>query len=103
MAKFSARRYLLMGRVQGVGCRAQVLEIAEGIGHLAGYVRNLTDGRVEVRVKGPDWRVADFERALRESLRPPVRIEGIESEDLPTTFTAAGFVVGATVSPGTDN
>lgn len=75
------------------------MEIAEGIGHIAGFVRNLTDGRVEVRAKGPDWRMADFEKLLRGGLRPPVRIEGVEEELLPVSFSAAGFGVGPTSSP----
>ena len=99
---FVSKRYLLSGRVQGVGCRAQILSLADGIGHLAGFVRNLTDGRVEVCVKGPDWRMADFDRILRTGLHPPVRIEHVESFDLPG-FTAAGFTIGATVDPTTDN
>jgi len=99
---FVSKRYLLSGRVQGVGCRAQILALADGIGHLAGFVRNLSDGRVEVRVKGPDWRMKDFDQALRSQLRPPVRIEDVESSEL-SGFRAAGFTIAPTVHPETDN
>ncbi|HUJ23332.1 MAG TPA: acylphosphatase [Bryobacteraceae bacterium] len=41
------KRYLVWGRVQGVGFRYFVQRIAEDLG-VNGYTRNLDDGRVEV-------------------------------------------------------
>lgn len=46
-----AERFLVSGRVQGVGYRAFVRRIAEPLG-LAGHARNLPDGRVEVIARG---------------------------------------------------
>jgi acylphosphatase len=46
-----ARRYLVSGRVQGVGFRNFVEHTAEKIG-LDGYVRNRRDGHVEVLAIG---------------------------------------------------
>jgi len=59
-----ARRYLVRGRVQGVGFRYFAEERArlEGIG---GFVRNLPDGRVEVVAEGDAEAVTRFERAIR--------------------------------------
>ena len=59
-----ARRYLVRGRVQGVGFRYFAEERAqlEGIG---GFVRNLPDGRVEVVAAGEAEAVMRFERAIR--------------------------------------
>jgi acylphosphatase len=48
----TARRYLVRGRVQGVGFRWFVQQAAAGL-QLTGYVRNLDDGRVEVYASGP--------------------------------------------------
>jgi acylphosphatase len=49
-----ARRYLIRGRVQGVGFRYFVENVAGGLG-ISGYTRNLDDGRVEVYAEGsPD-------------------------------------------------
>lgn len=47
-----ARRWLVRGRVQGVGFRWFVVREAESL-RLGGYTRNLDDGRVEVYAVGP--------------------------------------------------
>lgn len=58
-----ARRFLVSGRVQGVGFRyfAQEAAIAEG---LSGWVRNLPDGRVEVVAEGDREAMERFHRQL---------------------------------------
>jgi acylphosphatase len=43
---------VVSGRVQGVGFRYYVIEKARGYG-VTGYVRNLSDGRVEAVIEGP--------------------------------------------------
>jgi acylphosphatase len=47
-----ARRYFVSGIVQGVGFRYFTQDEADRLG-LAGFVRNLRDGRVEVYAIGP--------------------------------------------------
>ncbi|MFB3778578.1 MAG: acylphosphatase [Bryobacteraceae bacterium] len=51
MSKKTARRYLVRGRVQGVGYRYFVERIAGQLG-LTGYAKNLDDGSVEVYAVG---------------------------------------------------
>jgi len=46
-----ARKYLFDGRVQGVGFRYATKQIAKGFDVL-GTVRNLDDGRVELKLMG---------------------------------------------------
>ncbi|MBC7925335.1 MAG: acylphosphatase [Bryobacteraceae bacterium] len=46
-----SRRYFVSGRVQGVGFRHFVNKHAQALG-MAGYTRNLDDGRVEVYAIG---------------------------------------------------
>ena len=57
-------RFLVSGLVQGVGFRWFVALHARALG-LAGYARNLPDGRVEVVVSGPDDALPALERLLR--------------------------------------
>jgi acylphosphatase len=47
------------GRVQGVGFRFTVRHIAKGF-DVTGWVRNLSDGRVELQVTGQEYEVRAF-------------------------------------------
>jgi acylphosphatase len=77
----TSRRWLLSGRVQGVGFRWFVRQAAEEDG-LTGWVRNLADGRVEVQAAGPEEALGALERRLREG-PPAARVEAVETT--PTT------------------
>jgi acylphosphatase len=60
------RRVILFGgRVQGVGFRYTTIELAEDL-PLAGTVRNLSDGRVELIVEGPPASIDQLVKLLRE-------------------------------------
>ena len=59
-----ARRYVIGGRVQGVGFRYFAADAAAREG-IAGWVRNLADGRVEIAAEGDAAAVDRFERAVR--------------------------------------
>lgn len=53
------------GRVQGVGFRWQVLDHAERLG-LAGTVKNLPGGTVEVVAQGDEATLSQFLQAVKE-------------------------------------
>jgi acylphosphatase len=59
-----ARRWLIHGRVQGVGYRYFVERSAVELG-LKGYARNLDDGRVEVYAAGAKDKIAKLAGLLR--------------------------------------
>lgn len=53
------RHFLVSGRVQGVGFRYFVAREARSLG-LAGWVRNLPDGRVETTARGDSGQLEAF-------------------------------------------
>jgi len=59
-----ARRFLVSGRVQGVGFRWFVIEAASAEG-ITGWVRNSPDGTVEVVAEGDAESMERFERRVR--------------------------------------
>lgn len=54
------------GRVQGVGFRWTTREIAKGF-EVAGHVKNLDDGRVELVAEGDENELKEFLQAIRTS------------------------------------
>ena len=71
------RRLVVRGIVQGVGFRVSVARRAHGV---AGWVRNLPDGRVEVVLEGEPEAVDAVEAFVREGPRG-AQVEGVEASD----------------------
>ena len=86
-----ARRYLVRGRVQGVGFRFYVQEAARREG-VQGFVRNLPDGRVEVLAEGEADAILRVELSVR---RGPfgARVDDVETELLEPSGRFVGFSV----------
>ena len=84
----AARRFLVSGRVQGVFYRNWTVGEARALG-LAGWVRNLRSGEVEILAIGPEQAIETLAERCRTG--PPaaivdhVRVEPAEEEGL-TTF-----------------
>ena len=57
---------LYSGRVQGVGFRYTVKQVATGF-EVTGTVRNLADGRVELIAEGDVAELKAFQRAVRDA------------------------------------
>ncbi len=76
----SARRWLISGRVQGVGFRWFVLREAENLG-VRGWARNLPDGKVEVEGVAAPQTLDRFEQAL-ETGPMLARVDNVEKVDL---------------------
>jgi acylphosphatase len=85
-----SRRFLVSGRVQGVGFRFFAADAARREG-LSGSVRNLDDGRVEAIADGESDSVVRFERALRQG-PSRARVEYVQVEDI-EPVTAHGFTI----------
>jgi acylphosphatase len=86
-----ARRFVVSGRVTGVGFRYFTRDVARREG-LTGVVRNLSDGRVEAIAEGDEPSVTRLEVAVR---RGPsrARVERVEVDELPPTGGYVGFTV----------
>ena len=86
-----ARRYLVRGRVQGVGFRWFVEREAH-ILQIAGWVRNNPDGTVEVLAQGTREQLAGLHSRLREGPRA-ARVDEVEVPDADSTPGLASFQV----------
>lgn len=87
----TARHVLFEGRVQGIGFRYSVRQIATGF-DLTGWVRNLPDGRVELLAAGAPAELDAFLQAIRDShLAAFIRKETIAS--VPDPGTLRGFEI----------
>ncbi|MGH9555516.1 MAG: acylphosphatase [Terriglobales bacterium] len=75
------RRYLVCGRVQGVGFRWFVEAEARTLG-LAGWVRNNPDGSVEVLAVGSREQLAALRGRLQQGPRAS-RVDAVEESEAP--------------------
>ena len=83
-------RFLVHGRVQGVGFRWWVWRQATGLG-LRGLARNLRDGSVEVIAEGSESALGDLERALAQG-PPAAQVERVERSPVsPEVAIPSGF------------
>jgi acylphosphatase len=89
-------RYLVSGRVQGVGYRYFVFREAQHLG-LSGFVRNLRDGRVEVVAAGSEEKLGRLEALLwRGPLMANVEMVEVEPAEAPEQD---GFYIASSRRP----
>ena len=88
-----ARRYVVRGRVQGVGFRWFVEREAHLLG-VAGWVRNRSDGSVEVLAQGSADQLAGLHGKLREGPRASrvdeVQVSNVQPDDAIRSFRIEG-------------
>jgi acylphosphatase len=93
MPDLETRRYVISGRVQGVGFRWFVEREAAQIG-VAGWVRNCDNGDVEVMASG----TPDQLRALRQKLQQgprAARVDHVSEAKAPLLETSSFQIKGA--------
>jgi acylphosphatase len=83
------KRLLYSGRVQGVGFRATARALSSRF-PVAGYVRNLPSGEVELVAEGEPDAVANFLAAVRSAFQ--FDITGVSEQDEPPSGLK-GFTV----------
>ncbi|MBI4484354.1 MAG: acylphosphatase [Acidobacteria bacterium] len=90
----TARRFLISGRVQGVGFRYFAYELGQRLG-LVGFVRNLPDGRVEACAEGDLELLQQFHRELGRGPRwatvADIRVEEVEASGKYHRFQIEGW------------
>jgi acylphosphatase len=86
-----ARRFLISGRVQGVGFRYFAQDAARREG-LHGFVSNHADGTVEAVAEGESEALERFERAIR---RGPSRsrVEQVMIDEVEPRGSSTGFEI----------
>ena len=88
MGANKARRFLVSGRVQGVGYRYFAERSAHATG-VTGWVTNLDDGRVEAYANGTPAQLDDFEARLRLGPRF-AEVRSVETTEVPV-LELSGF------------
>ena len=78
-SELETRRFLVTGRVQGVGFRWFVEREARTLG-LAGWVRNNLDGSVEVLASGTHEQLSALRSRLRQGPRA-ARVDHVEESE----------------------
>jgi acylphosphatase len=84
-----AKRYVVRGRVQGVGFRWFVEREAHMLG-IAGWVRNNHDGSVEVLAQGTRDQLSGLHSRLREGPRA-ARVDAVEVDEARPTEELNSF------------
>jgi acylphosphatase len=88
MADVHHESIFFTGRVQGVGFRYTALQVAKEF-EVSGYVRNLSDGRVQLEVEGDAVEVKRYVEAIEERMHGYVR--SIERTADSRSASFAGF------------
>ena len=81
----TAKHIFYSGRVQGVGFRFTAHRIASRY-DLTGFVRNMTDGRVEMLVQGSEQDVDDCLEDIADTFGDSIRNSQVENEELSTDY-----------------
>ncbi len=85
-----AKRVIFEGRVQGVGFRYTVKDLARGF-DVCGWVKNLADGSVELQVMGDSDEVESFIREISEESNVAHHIKNLTAETIPPLENCTGF------------
>lgn len=87
-----AKRVIFKGRVQGVGFRSVVLDLARSF-EVCGWVKNLPDGRVEMEIMGEPGEVEAFIKEIAEESNVAHHVRSMMVEAIPLLTGVVGFRV----------
>lgn len=86
------KQVIFEGRVQGVGFRYSVKDLARGF-DVCGWVKNLTDGSVELQVMGEDSEVDAFIQEITEESDVAHHIKNVTVSKQPLLENCVGFKI----------
>jgi len=86
-----AKRYLVRGRVQGVGYRYYAQGIADRLG-VTGFVRNLRSGEVEVHAEADQATLQLFRQELERGPRM-AHVTEVTETDIPASGSFSSFLI----------
>mgnify|MGYP002630853460 FL=1 len=89
-----AKRAIFEGRVQGVGFRYTVKQLATGFDVL-GNVKNLPEGTVELNLMGEEDEVAEFLNEIVEESTLSHYIKTMQLVEIPLLENVKGFTISA--------
>jgi acylphosphatase len=89
-----AKRVIFEGRVQGVGFRYTVKQLAMGF-DVIGDVKNLPDGTVELNLMGEEDEVDEFIREIVEESTLAHFIKNVLSTEIPPLENVRGFRISS--------
>lgn len=89
-----SKRAIFEGRVQGVGFRYAVKQIALGF-DVCGWVKNLPDGTVELHINGEEEEIDEFFREIVEESAMAHNIKNMYANETDLQENAKGFVIAS--------
>jgi acylphosphatase len=89
-----AKRTIFEGRVQGVGFRYTVKQLATGF-DVIGDVKNLPEGTVELNLMGEQEEVEEFLKEIIEESTLSHYIKNVHSTEIPPLENVKGFTISA--------
>ncbi|MDB4054488.1 acylphosphatase [Akkermansiaceae bacterium] len=89
-----AKRATFEGRVQGVGFRYSVKQLATGF-DVIGNVKNLPEGTVELNLMGEEDEVAEFLNEIVEESTLSHYIKTMQLVEIPLLENVKGFTISA--------
>ena len=87
-----AKRVIFTGRVQNVGFRYTVKDLARAF-DVRGWVKNLPDGTVELQVMGEPDEVKAFIKEVAEESNVAHHIKSLMAETIPISDDVTGFKI----------
>jgi acylphosphatase len=85
-----AKQVIFEGRVQGVGFRYTVKDLARGF-EVCGWVKNLPEGSVELQVMGEEEEVESFIKEIAEESNVAHHIKNLSARKMDLLENCRGF------------